>query len=146
LWARFKKQATAGDEPDPFKSPQGLTSANVCRDSGQLPGAFCTRVITEYFTRGNAPIEVCQQHNFYIATSGQLASALPAAAVRESLPPGAQRAPSVADAAASRDRTLAIADPPEEPAKKKRGFWGRLFGRGDDDGDDRKDEKKKAND
>ncbi len=147
LWARFMKQATEKDAPQTFKSPQGLTAANVCRQSGQLPGAFCDRVITEYFARGSAPTELCQQHNYYVATSGQLASALPAAAVHESLPPGAQRSPVVTDSGVSGDRGLVIADQADDAPKKKRGFWGRIFGRGDEDkNDEKKDDKKKAND
>ncbi|RPI50962.1 MAG: PBP1A family penicillin-binding protein [Acidobacteria bacterium] len=143
LWARFMKQATEKDRPDTFKSPQGLTAVNVCRHSGQLPGAFCDRIITEYFARGSAPTELCQEHNFYVATSGQLAAALPAAGVHESLPPAAQRAPMATVSGAARDRDLVIADEAAEAPKKKRGFWSRVFGRGNDD---KKDNRKKAND
>ena len=154
LWARFMKQATKEDGPETFKSPEGLTAANVCRQSGQLPGPFCTRVITEYFARGHAPAGICQEHNFYVATGGQLATALAGAGVQESLPP-AQRAPVATVAGAPRDRDLVIADRAEEEPKKKRGFWSRIFGRGDGDRDDRKDDadrkdrkddRKKAND
>jgi len=144
MWARFMKQATANDEPATFNAPHGLTAANVCRQSGHLPGPFCDRIITEYFARGSAPTEVCQEHSYYIATSGQLAAALPMAnGVRESLPPSAQRTPVVAVSGTSGDRDLVIAETADEQPKKKRGFWGRLFGRGKDKD---KEEAKKAND
>jgi penicillin-binding protein 1A len=159
MWARFMKQATAEDKPEAFKSPQGLSAVNVCRQSGKLPGAFCDRVITEYFARGTAPTEVCQQHNFYL--SAQLANNLPPGAVRsnESLPPPPPApAPPVAavSTASPGHEDVAVASQNEEPQKKKRGFWGRLFGRRDKDDDDKeRDEKgerkskrdeKKAND
>jgi membrane peptidoglycan carboxypeptidase len=144
MWARFMKQATADDEPEPFKSPKGLAAVNVCRQSGRLPGAFCDRVITEYFARGTAPVDVCQEHNFSLAA--QLASSLPAGSIRsnESLPQPAPPPPPVpvatASAPAQRDAEVAMATQAEEEPKKKRGFWSRLFGRGGDDGEDKKDD------
>jgi penicillin-binding protein 1A len=151
LWARFMKQATATDGPEPFKAPHGLVAVNVCRQSGRLPGPYCDRVITEYFAEGTAPTQVCQEHNLYVATQGQLATALPGARVKESLPAPAQRPPVASVSSVSRDRDLSIADPPEPTPKKKRGFWSRLFGRGDDDEDAEKDDnseqgRKKGND
>jgi penicillin-binding protein 1A len=161
MWARFMKQATANDKPEAFKSPQGLSAVNVCRQSGKLPGAFCDRIITEYFARGTAPTEVCQDHNFYLAA--QLANSLPPGSVRanESLPPPPPAAAPPVAAVSSpppRQDTVATASSNEEQPKKKRGFWSRLFGRGDkddkderddrDDRDEKKDKKdsKKAND
>jgi penicillin-binding protein 1A len=139
MWARFMKQATASDKPDTFKAPQGLTTAAVCRVSGLLPNGACDRVVTEYFARGTTPTEICQEHNFFGA-SGQLATAYPGGGVvfgsntgtTDTAPqPAAARAseaPSIAAAQAPSD--IVTAEPPEEP-KKKRGFWGRVFGRGD---------------
>jgi penicillin-binding protein 1A len=153
LWARFMKQATARDKPDKFKSPAGLMAANVCRDSGKLPGAFCTRVVTEYFARGTAPTEVCQDHNFLLAA--HLATTLPDGTVRSTealpAPPPGPSAPVVAVSSAPRDNDVVMASKTEEEPKKKRGFWGRLFGRGNDDERDETKEKdrkngKKAND
>ena len=75
MWARFMKQATATDKPDTFKAPQGLMAVSVCRLSGQLPNGACDRVITEYFARGTAPTQICQEHSFF-TESGQLAAAI----------------------------------------------------------------------
>ncbi len=152
MWARFMKQATANDKPEAFKSPQGLSAVNVCRQSGRLPGAFCDRVITEYFARGTAPTEQCQDHNFYLAA--QLATGLPAGSIHASEPyptapvQNAANVPVPATVApASRENDVAVATSGEEP-KKKRGFWSRVFGRGKDDNkkDDEKKDGKKAND
>ena len=64
MWARFMKQATANHKPEAFKAPGGLSTANVCRSSGQLPGPACDKVMTEYFARGTGPTELCQEHGY----------------------------------------------------------------------------------
>lgn len=137
MWARFMKTATAKDKPDTFKMAEGLTTVAVCRLSGKLPGPACDRVVTEYFARGTAPTETCEEHNFF-ATSGQLAAAYPSSTVVASTPVAdAPQAPiqtsdvAVASARESSD-IVTDADTDEQP-KKKRGFWGRIFGRGDKD-------------
>ena len=142
MWARFMKQATANDKPDTFKAPKGLMAASVCRVSGKLPTAFCDRVITEYFASGSGPTEVCQEHGFF-ADSRQLAAAFPGGgSPAGSTPPqpavNAPNPPLVLASEAPSDAVTA-ADVEEQP-KKKRGFWGRVFGRGD------KDKAKESND
>jgi 1A family penicillin-binding protein len=141
MWARFMKVATESHKPIAFKSPAGITGVNVCRLSGQLPGEACDRVITEYFVRGAGPTQTCDQHYFFLA-SGQLASSVIPAA-------GESSAPSVFASHQSLDTSVRVASavPPElivaadradgsETPKKKRGFWGKLFGKGKDKGDD----------
>ena len=138
MWARFMKQATATDKPDTFKAPRGLTAVGVCRLSGQLPNGACDRVITEYFASGSAPTQLCQEHSFFTG-SGQLAAAYPGGAVVGSnagsgpyMPQPVARtndAPVVAASQGPSDVVMAV-DTEEQP-KKKRGFWGRVFGRGD---------------
>jgi 1A family penicillin-binding protein len=132
MWARFMKQATANDKADTFKSPGGLTTVSVCRLSGQLPTPACDRVITEYFARGTGPTEVCREHSFF-ATSGQLAGSFPGtptASVDMPHPAPQQSGASVAAASKPAPDGVMATETKEEP-KKKRGFWGRIFGRGE---------------
>jgi penicillin-binding protein 1A len=140
MWARFMKTATANDKPDAFTVPEGLSPVNVCRLSGQLPSPACDRVITEYFVRGTAPTMMCQQHYFF-APTGELASAVSTFGTGEPVAPPAAHEPS-ASANRQSPQELVVADTQDEQPKKKRGFWGRLFGRGRDDGKDKKDEEK----
>jgi penicillin-binding protein 1A len=134
MWARYMKKATAKDQPETFKAPKGVQAVSVCRESGQLPGAACDRVITEYFVRGAGPTQLCQEHSLFavpiqmVSTSGSTEvapassparSAETSAAVATAAPPQLVVAPDAADDA--------------EKPKKKRGFWGRLFGKGDRD-------------
>ena len=146
MWARFMKQATATDKPDAFKPPEGLTAVAVCRLSGRLPNAACDRIITEYFARGTVPTEICEEHGFF-TESAQLAAAYPGGAIVSShasiageLPQTVAQTgdvPGVVASQAPQDIVMA-ADTDEQP-KKKRGFWGRVFGRGDKDkGDEKK--------
>jgi penicillin-binding protein 1A len=143
MWARFMKQATANAAPDTFTPPQGLVAAAVCRLSGKLPGAACDRVITDYFARGSAPTQVCDEH-FFFTDTGQVAAAYPGGVVVTSNPgPAAESPQPVAHAAhAGETPAVVVSQPPPdivmasdtgEQPKKKRGFWGRVFGRGDKD-------------
>jgi 1A family penicillin-binding protein len=144
LWARFMKQATAKDKPDTFRAPKGLMAASVCRLSGKLPTAACDRVITEYFASGTVPTEMCQEHGFF-TDSGQLAAAFPGGGATggstASGPPqpaiNAQNPPLIL---VTEDPSDVAAAEAEEQPKKKRGFWSRVFGRGD------KDKAKETND
>jgi 1A family penicillin-binding protein len=139
LWARFMKQATAKDAADTFKLPEGMIAVAVCRLSGQLPNAACDRVITEYFARGTAPTQVCQLHSFF--TEGQFVSTYPGnvnvtgsgAAVTDAPRPASDTREAPAAVAAQANPEIVMAPEHDDQPKKKRGFWGRIFGRGDKD-------------
>jgi hypothetical protein len=101
-------------------------------------------VYTEYFVRGTQPDESCDLHanrSIFSRIAGWVGGAPPAAPVQERA--GDRRA----DADANEDRRAEAevrdedrdepGDDAEAPKKKKRGFWSRLFGRGD-----KNDEKK----
>ena len=106
-------------------------AVNVCRLSGQLPGAACDRVITEYFVRGAAPTQVCQEH-YLFASSTQIA----AVADFGGRAPSAPRLGTPVAAVSEAPAELVMASKPAEAAeqpKKKRGFWGRVFGRDKND-------------
>jgi len=163
IWASFMKSATRGHKPDWFDRPSNVVGLNVCRISGQLPAGGCDHVqvvnrdglvedrsmiYTEYFVRGTQPDTVCPLHqgpSFTERLAGIFGkgSATPISADSVGLPQttastsGAPATPS-ATTSASPTSTTVTAEKPEEP-KKKRGFWSRVFGRGDD----RKEEEKK---
>ncbi|MDD5629413.1 MAG: hypothetical protein PHU21_10140, partial [Elusimicrobia bacterium] len=46
----------------PFPRPAGLREAEVCPDSGQLPGLWCPSRLREVFSVGNLPRRVCSLH------------------------------------------------------------------------------------
>jgi 1A family penicillin-binding protein len=137
IWARFMMTAAANAKPERFRAPSTVTTAEVCRTSGRLATDMCRRVdggmaYTEYFARGTEPADMCLLHRFdglrTLASAPTLhlpappPPVAPTAAASPAPPPAAHASP---------------AAPPEAPVKKKRGFWGRLFGKGGSD--ERKD-------
>ena len=150
ILARFMASATAGDEPTWFRPPPTVTGVTVCRLSGKraLPGCETAEVLdrdgnltirsqvyTEYFTRGTEPVDYCPIHGSHsvfgsgtIATSGVAAEPSPpaAAATQPSAPP-----PVAAEPAARTESSTTAAEASKSEPAKKRGFWGRLFGRRD---------------
>ncbi|HSL21779.1 MAG TPA: PBP1A family penicillin-binding protein [Vicinamibacterales bacterium] len=169
LWARFMKAATRGAKPEWLNRPKDVVAVNICRLSGKLPNDGCGNVpvetadgfvesrsliYTEYFRRGTQPATVCPLHperSFMDRLAGFFGAGgqqKPVDASEVGLPTGAPPAPvgppPVAAATSGSPAPGAETVKPEEP-KKKRGFWSRLFGRGDDKDDKKKkeDEKKK---
>jgi len=154
MWAKFMKVATKGDKPEWFLPPAGVSSAVVCRMSGKLATDGCqdvevinnkdevehrSMVYTEYFARGTEPTDYCDMHPSHGIMS-KIATAIgietrpePVHVDNATIPPPTATSgidPSIAPA------TTTATD------KKKRGFWGRLFGLGKDE-DNKKDEDKK---
>jgi penicillin-binding protein 1A len=162
MWAGFMKAATGSDKPAWLNAPPGLTTARVCRVSGQLARGACesshvvdeegritnrSMVYSEYFRRGTEPTEECSVHQsrgFF----GAIASIF-----RGEDPPPLPAAPPVLspvetpalDERSSQGPETAIRSDPSPPAivlspapVKKRGFWSRIFGGGRrDDSNDR---------
>jgi penicillin-binding protein 1A len=146
MWSRFMKDATRGDKPDWLIPPSGISTAQVCRLSGKLATDGCqdvevvsndgqidrrSMVYTEYFARGTVPEAYCDLHptrgimNKIAGVFGAGTDApAPTPVANTGLPP----APAA---------TSGTVSPPEiaaapEAAKKKRGFWSKVFGLGKD--------------
>jgi 1A family penicillin-binding protein len=150
IWAGFMKQATAGHDSEWFEKPEDVMSVTICRISGRLPNYGCSNVptttaegwtewrsmlMTEFFRKGTQPTSVCPLHaSVYIATENE---PVPAPGLPGSVAPGApppvatSGSPAPPPAAAPQEPPREGAKP-AEPEKKKRGFWSRVFGRGDD--------------
>ena len=154
IWARFMKVATRGDRPEWFRAPSTITSASICRLSGQLATDSCRNslmiddegnissspmVYTEYFVRGTEPATFCPIHGVYedrtfrVLASGDDGRA--PTAVREVVTErrSPEERPAVAEAVQPPGVTGGVisqpADPQAAPGRKRPGFWGRIFGR-----------------
>jgi 1A family penicillin-binding protein len=158
IWASFMKRATKDAKPEWFQRPSNVVGLNVCRLSGKLPAGGCehvqvinrdgmsetrSMVYTEYFVRGTQPDTECALHG-PLSFGERLASIFgkevgtPVSVDAVGLPP-----PAASTSGAPATPSAVTAERPTEEAKveepkKKRGFWGRLFGGGGD-----KDERKK---
>jgi penicillin-binding protein 1A len=153
VWASFMKVATKNDKPDWFERPSNVVGVNVCRVSGKLPNGGCDHVevvnrdgglenrsmiYTEFFVKGTQPTELCPLHpspSFMDRVAGAFGagdSAKPVHAEATGLPPtqtgttGSHQPPAPAEV---------HQEPPPQPTTeappKKRGFWARVFGKGD---------------
>ena len=169
MWANYMKTATKGHKPEWLNRPANVVGLNICRVSGRRPNEGCNRVevvsndgtvearsmiYTEYFVKGTEPSrDLCPLHNaptFFDRLAGvfgagdeqkpvsaeEVGVTAPRATSTSGTTPPATGAP------ASRPADPPKAETPEEP--KKRGFWSRLFGKGDKKDDkDKKDPPKK---
>jgi penicillin-binding protein 1A len=145
IWASFMKTATKGDKPDWFDRPGDVIGVTVCRLSGKLPNAGCGNVVTvnedggaeaksmiytDYFVKGHQPTTLCPLHplpNGYATTLS--AGVQPQAIPGTPAPPVVAPSAPVGTAGAAPVSGGTVAHPDQSP-KKKRGFWGRIFGRG----------------
>ena len=161
-WATFMKAATKNDKPEWLLPPPGTTSATVCRISGKLATEGCqdvevvtkddlierrSMVYTEYFARGTEPTSYCDLHptrSILTKVAAVLGAEAPTPARVDDT-----RTPTPAATSGTATPTGAVAtDAPEmapaPPAKKKRGFWSRVFGIGKHGDDDKSEAETKA--
>lgn len=167
IWSGFMKVATKGDKPDWFERPANVVGVNVCRVSGKLPNAGCANVATsdengnlvvksmiytDYFVKGTQPTTLCPVHASAYGDAIAVASGSPvpytpghAEGERATLPPpSAQGTTGVAPPAVHGPDAPISGGKVEEPQPKKKGFWSKIFGRGDKDKDRDKDKDGKA--
>ncbi|MBI4887489.1 MAG: transglycosylase domain-containing protein, partial [Acidobacteria bacterium] len=64
VWTAFMKAALAGRPDIPFDVPEGVTFADIDRDTGRLALPGCPRVLTEAFLAGTEPTESCELHRW----------------------------------------------------------------------------------
>jgi len=158
IWGQFMKTATRDAKPDWFERPANVVGVNVCRISGKLPNYGCSNVqsvdeagsievksmvYTDYFVKGTQPTTTCPVHTAMFMDIAATAPPSPGNMPGDhaTLPAPPPQATSGA-APAVPPVTGGTVEPQQgkpEQAKKK-GFWRRVFGGGDDK--DKKDEKK----
>ena len=153
IWAAFMKVATKGDKPDWFERPSNVVGVNVCRMSGKLPNGGCDNVqVVNRRRAGRKPVDdlhgVLRQGHAAdrrsarcirrrrSSTRSPAVGRSPAAVTRISrcLPRGRPATSGSRDRdrhGGDRLRPMATGGTAEEP-KKKRGFWSRVFGGGDE--------------
>ena len=150
LWGRFMAAAMKDADQPQFQRPRTISSATICRISGKLATSSCqggiefdadtglpvTRpvVYTEYFARGTEPADYCPWHTHAAPVPYAIATVNTAPAPQQMNVPeppvlpiattGTLPSPAPPPVAAT-----AAAAPPEAPAQR-RGFWGRVFRRG----------------
>ncbi len=128
IWVDFMKRAHRRREyqhVSAFNAPEGIVSAEVDPETGQLATSACPKSHTEYFIAGTQPVEMCQLHG---GGSTQVAS-------WETEPQNARPAQGSGDSprqAATR-QVQSIPVEPESPQRdgaqpKKKGLFDRIRG------------------
>lgn len=64
IWTEFMARALAGHTDASFQVPDGITFADIDRDTGKLATPACPRVFHEGFLTGTQPTEFCPLHRF----------------------------------------------------------------------------------
>jgi penicillin-binding protein 1B len=64
IWTDFMKAAVAGRSSGMFAAPEGITFAEIDRDTGKLAAPACPRTFNEAFLSGTEPAEVCPLHHW----------------------------------------------------------------------------------
>jgi penicillin-binding protein 1B len=62
IWTQFMKSATAGEVSDEFEVPEGITFAQIDRNTGKLAVPGCPNTINESFLAGTEPTDYCELH------------------------------------------------------------------------------------
>ena len=103
IWTEFMKRAHQHPQyrnVTPFEAPEGIVSADIDPESGQLATSACPTYRPEVFIAGTQPVELCHLHGGggtqvaswdTPAQSGTAAPLVPTA--RPSVQPGSRRAP-----------------------------------------------------
>jgi len=171
VWAGFMKVATKSDKPDWFQRPSNIVTVNVCRVSGKLPNGGCDHVevvnrdggleyrsmiYSEYFVKGTEPSEMCPLHpspslmDRIAGVFGGSDSPKPVHPEEAGLPPAQTGTAGTHQPAPPEVRQEPPTEPNTDAPPKKRGFWARVFGKGDKKSDQNskdqteKDQKKKG--
>jgi penicillin-binding protein 1B len=64
IWTDFMKAALAGRSNVPFAAPEGISWAEIDRDTGKLALPGCPRTINESFIAGTEPGDYCELHRW----------------------------------------------------------------------------------
>jgi penicillin-binding protein 1B len=64
IWTSFMMRALAGRPGLTFETPEGITFAEIDRDTGKLAVPACPRTFKEAFISGTEPLEICHLHTF----------------------------------------------------------------------------------
>ncbi|MBI4263284.1 MAG: transglycosylase domain-containing protein [Acidobacteria bacterium] len=64
VWTAFMKDALAGRPNLPFEVPEGVSFAEIDRDTGRLALPGCPRTYHESFIAGTEPVEYCELHRW----------------------------------------------------------------------------------
>jgi len=132
IWTDFMKRAHQHREyrnVHPFDAPDGIVTADIDADTGQLATPNCPHVRNQVFIAGTQPVEVCRLHGGGRTQVSGWAPSEPRE-TPEVIPDNREKAPAIAAAPAPKSPRSILVTPsapsPSPEPKKHRGFFGRL--------------------
>src|SRR5436305_13915584 len=145
IWTEFMKRAV--DLPNysdtkPFTPPQGVVQLSLDKNTNQIATPACPDDYTTAFIDGTQPTLTCEQTahgNVFQRIFGMEPKPTPTPSASNTVGSTAPPPPPGQPAATPQNNVQA-----GEPEKKKKGFWGKIFGSKDDDKDDNKGTKPAA--
>ena len=127
IWTEFMKRAHQHREyrnVHEFEAPEGVVTADIDADNGLLATPGCPKVRSEVFIAGTQPVEACRLHG---GGRTQVAGWDPVAPAANNGIRWWRRLANRRRRAPVTSISITPATPPQpEPAKKSRGFFGRL--------------------
>jgi len=135
IWTEFMKRAVAPpnySDVKPFSSPQGVVLLTLDKNTNQIATPSCPDDYVTAFIEGTQPTQTCEQTahgNVFQRIFGIEPKPTPTPAASNT---GGSTAPAPAQPGATPQNGAQNG----EPEKKKKGFWGRLFGGSKDDNKD----------
>lgn len=139
IWAEFMKQATAlpqYSDTRPFEPPAGITEVVLDKATNLLADSACPDDYTAAFLDGTQPTGTCDhpngdQRNLFQKIFGLGESRPAPPPTNGAASPTTAVAPSAPSASTTENAAQTPAKETNRPSKKKkRGFWGRIFGGG----------------
>ncbi len=136
IWTEFMKRAVTlrrYRNTLPFDPPPGVVNVEIDSETGQLSTPWCVSRVTEMYIDGSQPSELCARHGLQrVSRPGVFSNIFGidrrGDAVKQPVPPAPP--PGVASNTQPAPTTADTPVNAEAPAKKKRGFFGRIFGSG----------------
>jgi len=137
IWADFMKKAVElpqYSDTKPFVAPPGVVEVQLDKTTNLLADAACPEDYTAAFLDGTQPTDTCDhsngdQRNLFQKIFGlgeKPSTTTPTTPSPAAIPPNQPQPTNKGATAAPTPNTTAQ---PEAQEKKKRGFWGRLFGK-----------------
>jgi penicillin-binding protein 1B len=138
IWAEFMKRAVTlpgYNNPRPFPAPAGVVGVRLDKVTNRLATPTCPDDYYATFIAGTEPRDFCDQSGQGTGVTGFL-SKIFGQDSKPSPPPAVSNGSQVPASAGDAAETVPGS---QDPNKKKKGFWGRLFGGGGDDKDKKGD-------
>jgi penicillin-binding protein 1B len=130
IWVDFMKRAHQHREyrnVHAFEPPEGIVTAEIDADTGELASPACPKVRSEVFIAGSQPVTICHVHGSGKTQISTWEPVQTAPAVGSAETPVVAAAQPVKPGVRSIPITPAKAPPPPEPEKKKEPWWKRIM-------------------